>query len=156
MIKEPIIEVRDIRVLTKTIFETFEGVELPELSSDKEENIALAQAITTHMSRLMNINKTSYLTTSIDFVLSVKIPSLSVEGARTGTPNIDDKIIEEYIKAITEPSALVALAFKDKVHSFQDGHLILSMLHFALIIMLSHFNLATSRNFIVGVLNSHV
>ena len=153
MIKQPIINVRDIRKLTITVLEHFEGLELPELASDEEENLALATAVTTHMLRLMD---SAYISTSIDFVQRVKFSSQNVEGDVISTPIIDRKIIQEYISAIEKPSALVALAFKGKIATLenQDAYLILSMLHFAIFILLSHYNLSTARSLNVGILNS--
>jgi len=138
------------------IMAAFEGLELKELKDDKEENFALASAITLHMLRQMSEhNGTNYIPTAIDFVKNVKFPAMGVEGKIQATPEIDQVVIEQYIQDVSEPVARAALGIQSNVNEYQDAHLILSMLHFSMYILSSTFNIATSRNVISKLLEDY-
>jgi len=150
----PEILIQDIRHLMVPIMAAFEGLELKELTDDKEENFALASAITLHMLRHMSEhNGTNYIPTAIDFVAKVKFPArMQGEGEILTTPEIDQVVIEQYVRDVSESAAKAALGIQSHVNEYQDAHLILSMLHFSMYILSSTFNIATSRNVISKLL----
>ena len=155
MHSSPIIDLQAIRDLMPTIMNTFEGIELKALGNDGEENVALASSITLLLIRQMKGNGKNYLPTAIDFVKRVPFPGKESESEPQTIPQVDQDIIENYIRDISEPSARVALAIQTKVTQYQDAHFILSMLYFSMLILSSTVNFSTAKLLLISLLESN-
>lgn len=138
-----------------TIMGAFEGLELKELGDDKKENVALASAITLLMLKYMKENGKNYTPTAIDFVKHVSFPSTEGESEFHAIPQIDQEILDQYIRDVSEPTARAALAIQSKVNQHQDAYLILSMLHFSMFILSSTLNVTTTRQLVINLLENN-
>jgi hypothetical protein len=153
--KSPEINVKLVRSLMSVIFEAFDGVELKDLGDDTKENTALAVAIITFLSRHMAEDSVNYIPTAIEFAQTIQFANVESKGEIVETPLIKPEVIESYIEDIGEAIGTVAIKINETVPKQQDAYLILSLLHFALFILLTTFNLTTARSVVSNYLVRH-
>lgn len=153
--EQPTINVQVVRSLMSIIFEAFEGVELKDLGDDRKENTALASAIVTFLRRHMETEgSVNYIPTAVDFVQTIQFANVESEGELISVPAIEKELVEDYINDICDAIGIVAIKIKEAIPKHQDAYLILGLLHFALFVVLSTFNMKTARVTVVNLLGS--
>lgn len=152
MVDSNVIDIQTIRKVIPFIMKSFEGVEIPDLGDDHVENLALCVSIVMYVKQLIQSNKEDYMLTSIDFIKKVKAPKSDENVMFQPLEMPAPDVLEDYISVIKEPCAKVASYVRANISENQDAYLLLSLLLFALIILLTQNYEEVSRKIICDIL----